>query len=191
MTPKQSEVLNSYKNKVANTKFVINAETYGSVNTLQTKKKFYNRALEIFIESQFGKDIHFGNMTNNFEKVIDYLKLEETIGFKLKVPTVTIKSLNINSTISNGFNDFEANSVFEGTIFARENVDSETFLKAVETIDNDFIAKYNTLAKEEIKTTIRKENTIKKKEQKKEILTYGSIGLAIVSVVFLYLKFLK
>lgn len=152
---------------------------------LQIKKVIFNKAIKSYMQDNYDAGVHFGNMNNNLEEILNDLSLGNVMTSSLKISAIDLIKLSIISENENEFSDFEPYDSFVCTFVAKDNVDSKEFMKGIRKLETVFLNTYNEQSNKEILDIEHQNRVAIRKREIREIIFF--IVIAIIAIIIIYL----
>ncbi|GAB1307923.1 hypothetical protein KH5_06060 [Urechidicola sp. KH5] len=153
-----------------------------------TTYKIYPKAIEEFIKDHYDLNtINFGNIENNVKAILQKLKLDTQLECEWDItPMYFFDKVDISRKY-NKPSDFDQYSNF--TFAFTSKTDKKTtkeYEKAIETLEDEFIVKYQDRIKAEYKLIKKQEIKIKKKRERLIYIASALIFTALATFVIVY-----
>lgn len=153
-----------------------------------TTYKIYPKAIEEFIKDNYDHNtINFGNIENNVKAILQKLNLDKQLECEWDItPMYFFDKIDI-SRKHNKPSDFDqySNFTFAFTSKTDKNTTKE-YEKAVETLEEEFIIKYQNRIKADYKLAKEQEYKTKKKRERLIYIASAAIFVALATFLIIY-----
>lgn len=178
--------MNGLNFKLKNSKNYESLTRVKNTGKLQIKKAIYNKAIKSYIQDNYDKGVHFGSMNNNLKEILKDLSLDNVMEGSLKLPIIDVNKLYAINEDNNEFSSFDLYETFICTFIAKENINSEQFMKGIRKLETSFLLTYNKKANQEL-IEIENQNRIAiRKRETSEILFFVVISLVALIAVYIF-----
>lgn len=178
--------MNSLIFKLQNPKNYKSFTTVENTGKLQIKKVIYNKAIKSYIQDNYDAGVHFGSMDNNLKEILKHLSLDNVMESSLKLPIIDVNSLYAINEKNNEFSNFGLYENFTCTFFAKDNVNSEQFMKGIRKLETSFLSIYNEQADKELIEIEHQNRVAIRKRETREIIFFIIISLIALIGIYLY-----